>query len=298
MATTRIRSEPPLVVIVGPTASGKTALAITVAKESGGEIISADSRTIYKHLSIGTAKPSVGEQALVPHWGIDLVHPGERFTAADFQKYAYKKIAEIRARGHVPILVGGTGLYVDAVLYNFQFPEHANHVDRRDQLLQLSLDQLHEYCNKNNIKLPENKMNKRYVVNAILRDGTDSKRETTPIENSIVVGIATENETLRKRITERAGAIVSDQTLKEAMAASERYGWDNEAMTGNIYPLIKQFFEGTLSKEQLLERSVAKDWQLAKRQKLWFRRNEHIHWGSSEELHTYIIRKLAELNNS
>ncbi|MDR0979571.1 MAG: tRNA (adenosine(37)-N6)-dimethylallyltransferase MiaA [Candidatus Nomurabacteria bacterium] len=114
-----------VLVIVGPTASGKTGVAIGLAQKLGGEIISADSRAIYKSMDIGTAKPIPEEQAGVPHWGIDLVNPDERFTAADFKAYAEQKIAEILARGHLPIIVGGTGLYVDALIYNYTFSEQA-----------------------------------------------------------------------------------------------------------------------------------------------------------------------------
>ena len=100
----------PLVVIVGPTASGKTALAIKLAEQCGGEIICADSRTVYKEMDVGTAKPTAAEQHQVPHWGLDLVRPDQRFTAADFKLYAEQKIKEIRERGHIPFVVGGTGL--------------------------------------------------------------------------------------------------------------------------------------------------------------------------------------------
>lgn len=109
------------VVIVGPTGSGKTAVAIEIAKEIGGEIISADSRAIYKYMDVGTAKPSREERLAVPHFGLDLVEPGERFTVADWKKYTEHKIYEIRKRGHVPIVAGGTGLYVDALVYNYRF---------------------------------------------------------------------------------------------------------------------------------------------------------------------------------
>ena len=107
----------PLVVIAGPTASGKTELAIRIAKKFNGEVISADSRAIYRGLDIGTAKPTSEEQQGIPHWGIDIVDPGERFTAANFKVYAQRKISEIRSRGHLPIIAGGTGLYIDSVLY-------------------------------------------------------------------------------------------------------------------------------------------------------------------------------------
>ena len=119
------------VAIVGPTGSGKTGVAIEIAEEvargdygfSGAEIISADSRAIYKYMDIGTAKPTKEEQATVRHYGIDLVEPGERFTVADFKEYAEGKIEEIRGRGKLPMVVGGTGLYVDALIYNYQFNE-------------------------------------------------------------------------------------------------------------------------------------------------------------------------------
>src|SRR5690606_33063041 len=144
----------PLVVIAGPTASGKTALAIELAERFGGEIICADSRTIYKGMDVGTAKPGVDEQAQIPHWGLDLVEPGDRFTAADFKEYALQKINEIRARGHVPFLVGGTGLYVDAVLFDYQFSAPANEHERA-KLEQMTIERLHDYCEYNNIILPE-----------------------------------------------------------------------------------------------------------------------------------------------
>ena len=110
-----------VIVIAGPTGSGKTGVAIEIAKEIGGEIISADSRAIYRYMDIGTAKPTEEEQKTVPHWGLDLVEPGERFTVADWKEYALKKIEEIRERGHVPMVVGGTGLYIDALIYDYRF---------------------------------------------------------------------------------------------------------------------------------------------------------------------------------
>ena len=124
----------PVIVIVGPTASGKTGAAIELAKKIGGEVISADSRAIYKYMDIGTAKPSKEEMDGVPHFGIDLVEPGERFTVADFKAYAEQKIAEIRERGHVPIVAGGTGLYVDALVYNYHFNEtvQKSYADRQE----------------------------------------------------------------------------------------------------------------------------------------------------------------------
>lgn len=115
--------HPPVLVIVGPTGSGKTGLAIEVAKILNGEVISADSRAIYKGMDIGTAKPTIAEMDGVPHFGIDLVEPDERFTVVDFVSYAKQKIAEIRERGKLPIIAGGTGLYVDSLVFNYQFDD-------------------------------------------------------------------------------------------------------------------------------------------------------------------------------
>lgn len=123
-----------VIVIVGPTGSGKTGLAVDVALKLDGEVISADSRAIYKGMDIGTAKPALEEMNGVPHWGLDLVEPGERWTVVDFQKYALGCIADIRKRGKQPIIAGGTGLYVDAVVYDYQFNDDAKktYVDRQE----------------------------------------------------------------------------------------------------------------------------------------------------------------------
>ena len=294
MAARDTRKEPPLVVITGPTASGKTALAIDLAKQFGGEIICADSRTIYKGMDIGTAKPSVAEQAEVPHFGLDLVEPGQRFTAADFKAYALRKIAEIRARGHVPFLVGGTGLYVDAVIFDFQFGAPAGEIERQ-KLEKLSIEQLHEYCYKNNIELPENAQNKRYVIRAIERKSISAKRRERPMENCIIVGIATEKEILRARIKERAEQLFENGVVEEATLLGKKYGWNSEAMTGNVYPLVHSYLENELSYEEMKEKFTTLDWRLAKRQLTWLKRNQYIHWGGVAELHNYLSQKLANI---
>ena len=121
-------------VIVGPTGSGKTGLAIEVARKLGGEVISADSRAIYVDMDIGTAKPMPEEMQGIPHYGIDLVKPGERFTVFEFQKYCRDKISDILSRGRLPIIAGGTGLYVDSVVYDYQFNRNVKNTcsDRTD----------------------------------------------------------------------------------------------------------------------------------------------------------------------
>ena len=285
--------ELPLVVIVGPTASGKTSAAISLAKEFGGEIICADSRTVYKGMDVGTAKPTTEEQAGIPHWGLDLVEPGEYFTAADFKKYAQAKIAEIRARGHVPFLVGGTGLYIDAILFDYQFGPAAD-PEKRIELEKMSLEELHEYCRKNNISLPENVLNKRYVIRAIEQKSINTKRRTEPIDNCIVVGISTNRAELRTRIVKRGEQIFDSGVVEEATLLGKKYGWENEAMTGNIYPIVRSYLKGRMSYSEMVDKFTILDWRLAKRQLTWLKRNKFIRWLPLAEVHAYVAGLLAK----
>ncbi len=281
----------PLVVIVGPTASGKSATAMRIAKEFKGEIICADSRTIYKYMDIGTAKPTVEDQQAVPHWGLDLVEPGESFTAADFKYYAQQKIAEIRARGHVPMVVGGTGLYVDGLIFDYEFG--APEPKLREKLEAMSLDDLINYCIDNNILLPENQQNRRYVIRAIEQKNINNKRLMEPIDNTIVVGIATERNILRDRIIARAEQLFETGMVEEAKMLGEKYGWDSEAMTGNVYRLVKQYLNGEFDEAGLKERFITADWQLAKRQLTWLKRNPFIHWANLDDAYSYIKERLS-----
>lgn len=287
----------PLIVIVGPTASGKSALALDLAERYNGEIICADSRTIYKNLDIGTAKPSAEDQARVPHWGLDLVEPGEPFSAADFQRYAQEKIADIRARGKVPFLVGGTGLYVDGVILEYEFGPKAS-TETRAKLESMTLEELHRYCIEHNITLPNNSDNKRYVIRAIEQKSINGKRQGAPGAHTIVVGISTDSIQLRQRITHRAEHLFAHGMLEEAIAAGERYGWDSEAMTGNIYKLARRHAASELTRDQVFEAFITADWRLAKRQRTWLKRHDFITWLSAEEAYQYIADYLAPLNKS
>ena len=278
----------PLIVLVGPTASGKTALAVDLAQRFNGEIICADSRTIYKEMNIGTAKPSQSDRTTVPHWGLDLVEPGQRFTAADFKKYAYEKIDNIRSRGKVPLLVGGTGLYIDAVLYDYQFGSDVDQA-KRAVFESMSLSELYKYCTKNNVKLPENFKNKRYVIRSIELSGEKHKRNAVKIANSMVVGITTEKAILLERIKDRTEHLFDDGVVEEAIRLGEKYGWENEAMTGNVYPILQLLVNGSLTKKEATTQIETRDWQLAKRQITWFKRNSDIAWFSLDGARTYLV---------
>ena len=282
----------PLIVIVGPTASGKTGLAVRLAQQFNGEIISADSRAVYTGMDIGSAKPTMQERAGVVHWGFDLVEPGQSFSAADFQRYATDKIAEIRARGRVPFLVGGTGLYVDAVVFDYQFADQVDHT-QRSALEVLTLDQLHEYCRDRNVTLPENSKNKRYVIRAIERNGTPAGRQSIPIPTTTIVGITTDRDVLRARIADRAEQLFDDGVVEEATRLGEKYGWSSQAMTGNIYPLICQYLKTELTLAEVKAKFTTLDWRLAKRQLTWLRRNEHITWLTLPKAEAHLAHVLA-----
>ena len=245
----------PVVVIVGPTGSGKTAVAIEIAKEVGGEIISADSRAIYKYMDIGTAKPSLEEQQGVPHWGIDLVEPGERFTVADFKEYAEEKISEIRSRGHVPIVAGGTGLYVDALVYDYHF--HGPTGEKIGDYEQKSCSDRKE-------------MSSRYVV----------------------FGIKWRPEDLRKRLTLRANKLFTQKLYDETEFLVKKYGWGSQAMKSNIYQFAWRYMQGELSLEEAIEQNIYDDWHLAKRQLTWFKRNAEIAWLPLAEVKPVVLKCL------
>lgn len=287
----------PLIVIIGPTASGKTGLAIRLAKKFGGEVICADSRTIYKGMDIGTAKPSHEEQNGVPHWGIDIVRPDETFTAKQFQDYAYHKIDEIRSRGKIPFLVGGAGLYVDAVIYHYEFPRPMTDADRR-KFEQMSQADLYQYCIENNIELPINDKNRRHLMRAINQNGAPQKRSRQIESNTFVVGIATEKDTLRRRIDDRTEEMFSSGVVDEAVRLSEEFGWESEAMTSNVYRSLRDYIDGGRSIEEVKNDFKRRDWQLARRQMTWFRRNDEIEWCSLDDAYTYIAHLIATENKS
>lgn len=268
----------PLVVIVGPTAGGKSALGMEVARRCDGEIICADSRTVYKGMDIGTAKPTEVDRSEIPHHLLDVVEPGEPFTAADFKRLALEAITDIAARGKIPILVGGTGLYIDAVIFDYHFGEPAD-PNRRTELLGRTTEELVALCEELGIELPVNATNRRHLIRAIELGGL-VKQPKMLRPNTIVVGIAPEKEVLRRRIELRASEMLREGVQEEVKKLARQYGWDSEAMTGNIYRLFRGVIDGSKSLTEALEDSIRSDMALAKRQMTWFKRNPWISWSN------------------
>ena len=162
----------------------------------------------------------------------------------------------------------------------------------------MSLDELHIHCVKNNINLPENEQNKRYVIRAIEQNGVNQQREVKPISTSIIVGITTDRELLRTRIEKRTEQLFEDGVVEEAIMLGKKYGWDSEAMTGNIYPLVQRYSEGLLTLSQVKDKFTTLDWRLAKRQLTWLKRNPYIVWKSLPDAEHYLSDILASTPKS
>lgn len=266
----------PLLVIVGETASGKSALAIELAKKFNGEIIAADSRTVYRGMDIGTAKPSKAEQANIPHHLLDIVSPAEKFSAADFKRLANKAIEDISNRGKLPILAGGTGLYIDAVIFDFQF-RPAGSPALREELSKFSVEKLQERLKEQGIPLPENKQNPRHLIRTLETKGELTKRKPLR-KDTLVIGLKIDREMLKQRIRQRVDAMVAAGFVDEVRRLGEAYGWDSEALQTPGYKAFRGYITGELSLDQAKEQFITYDLQLAKHQRTWFKRNESIHW--------------------
>lgn len=268
---------PPLIAVVGETASGKTAASIKLAQKVDGEIICADSRTVYKQMNIGTAKPTEQEQMVVKHHLIDVVNPDESFSVAQFKALAQKCIHEIYERGKIPIMVGGSGLYIDSVLYNFTFSSEPDQA-YRDELEQMSDVELTTLLHTKNIDQSTlNTKNRRHVIRAIER-GEEPPINNKLRKNTFVCGLKLEKEVLTKRITQRVQQMFKDGFLDEVKTLSDIYGWESEAMSGIGYRVARAYLEGGATEEEVQQAFIQRDLSLAKRQRTWFKRNEHIQW--------------------
>lgn len=273
--------QPPLVVIVGPTASGKSALALDIAERWNGEIIAADSRTIYKGMDIGTAKPTLTDRDRVRHHLIDIVDPDQPFTVSDFQRLALAAITDITARGKLPILVGGTGLYVDAVLFNFSF-RGASDPGQRQKIASLSVDELQAALKSLGLPLPRNERNPRHLVRVIETGGAPAVRQQLR-PNTCIIGLDVDRETLAQRIADRVNAMFEAGLEKEVTDLVDAYGWERPPLQTIGYQEFRLYLSGGISAQELRQLIITHTLQYAKRQKTWFRRNKSIHWISKTD---------------
>jgi len=269
-----------LLVVVGETASGKSALALELAKKFDGELICADSWTVYKDFNIGTAKPSNLERAQIPHHLLDVADPRGGFSAVVFQQLAQTAIDAIHRRGKLPIMVGGTGLYIDSVLYHYGFlaPPPA---ELREKLSGMSLPEVLELAKERGLNTSGiDVRNKRRVIRLIENDGQlPTKKELRP--NTLLIGINTPRETLKERVTQRVDHMLTQDLKFEVEKLANKYGWEAEPMKGIGYREWREYFEGSLNVEEVRQRIIKSTMDLAKRQRTWFKRNNSIHWFST-----------------
>lgn len=261
----------PLVVIVGETASGKSALALELAQQFDGELICADSWTVYKDFDIGTAKPSELERATVPHHLLDVADANAGFNAVEFQRLAVAAINDIVSRGKLPILVGGTGLYIDSVIYQYAFLA-APPKGMREELNELTLDELFEKAEKQGLSMQGiDTRNKRRVIRLIESEGKLPSRKPLR-ENTLLLGVTVPRDELHARIELRVNTMLAAGLEGEVRQLADEYGWDAEPMKGIGYWQWKDYFTGEQTLEETRARIIKASMDLAKRQRTWFRR--------------------------
>ena len=266
----------PLIALVGETASGKTALAIELAKRFNGEIICADSRTVYRGMNIGTAKPTIAEQDGIRHHLLDVVNPDDAFSVADFQRLTQRAIKDIASRGHVPFLVGGTGLYIDAILYDFTFRQAPDPQERR-RLQAMTVQELQTEIIERGLTMPENSQNPRHLTSVIETGGLQPSHKILR-DNTLILGLSIDREVLKTKLIKRVDAMCEAGFVEEVRSLFATYHSDTPALQAPGYKAFKAYVDGTSSLEEAKEMFVRNDYQLAKRQRTWFKRNKSIHW--------------------
>jgi tRNA dimethylallyltransferase len=271
-----------LLVIAGTTASGKTDLALKIAKAYRGEIISADSWTVYKRFDIGTAKSTITQQKAVKHHLLDVREATDGFNAPMFKELAETAIQDVQQSGKLPILVGGTGLYIDSVLYDFGFLPSVS-PQEREKFDRMSLPELLETAQLQAINLTDIDIrNKRRVIRAIEAKGEKpTKKELRA--NTLIIGLGPESDELKHRIERRVDAMLAAGLEQEVKSLADKYGWEVEPMKGIGYREWQAYFAGGQDLGQTRARIISATNNLAKRQRTWFKRNPDIQWFSSVE---------------
>ncbi len=283
-------NKPQIIVIVGPTASGKSVLAVEIAKRFNGEIVSADSRQVYRGMDIGTGKITKKETAGIPHHLLDVASPKRDFNVSHFKRRAEKKIKEIIARGHVPILVGGTGLYIDAIVKNLEFPKVKGNKNLRARLEREIKKYGLDYVFKKLVDLdPEaayivDPRNPRRVIRALevaLTSGrpfSAQRKIGEPLYDILEIGISVPPEKLKERITGRTRQMFEDGLVDEVSSLIKKYGSNCKPFDAIGYREVIDYLERKISLAKAVEQMKKNTWHYARRQMAWFKRNENIKW--------------------
>ena len=284
----------PLVILTGPTAVGKTALSIRLAKEIGGEIISADSMQVYKGMDIGSAKILPDEMQGVPHYLIDELVPDEEFHVVRFQQ-----MAKAYQRGHIPIIVGGTGFYIQALLYDIDFTENKNDDAYRQEMEQLAAEKGAEYLHQmlaevdprsaqdihaNNVKRVIRALEFYHETGQKISEHNEKERQKTSPYNFAYFVLNDDRNRLYHRIDQRIDIMLDDGLVEEVRALRAKgYTRDMVSMQGLGYKEILDYLAGEISLEEAVYRIKRDTRHFAKRQITWFKRERDVIWLSKEE---------------
>ena len=274
-------NKPKLIVIAGTNASGKSGLGVALARRFGGEIVSADSRQVFRGLDLGSGKITPEEMQGVPHHLIDVCQPGDFFSMADFQRLAYAAIDGILARQRVPFLVGGTGLYVDAVTDGYELSDRAPDLQLREKLETYDTPALYRMLKE---KLPDTDIdpkNRNRVMRAIERIEADDYHpgRRSPRYEVLKLGVTWPRELLKQRIDERLDRRLQQGMVQEVQGLLDRgVSVDFLMKLGLEYRYLTRYLQGELGYEQMVEELGNAIKKFAKRQMTWFRREENLHW--------------------
>ena len=274
-----------LIVILGPTASGKSDLAIKLAKKFNGEIVSADSRQIYKEMDIGTAKNVRPLRPNIIHL-IDVVRPDQEFTLAQYKRLAIKAIKDIQRRGKLPFLVGGTGLYIQAIVDNLQIPIVKPDKKLRNKLEKLTNQELLQQLKKIDPLTARaiDLNNKRRLIRALevclktKKPFSQQRKKGQPLFDVCQIGLKLNKKTLERRINQRVEQMFKMGLIKETKKLAKKYSLDRPAMSGIGYQEINQYLQGKINLRQAKALIKQHTRQYARRQMTWFKKDQRINW--------------------
>lgn len=304
---------PKLIVILGPTASGKTAWSLNLAKKFNGEIISADSRQIYKKMNIGTAKP-LGEWRRngfkknyyvddVLHYLVDFLDPGKYFTAAEFHDQAIKYTKLIHQKNKIPFVVGGTGMYIQALVDNYKMPRVAPNKKLRRSFEEKSVDELLDWLKQVDPISAEiiDQKNKRRIIRALevsILSGepfSSQQKVGEPLFDVLQIGIRTEKEIIHQRIEDRIEQMIKQGILEEIKSLQrQKYSWDLPSMSGIGYRQFRDHLEKKESLEDAIKKLIRETKRFAKKQMTWFKRDQRIHWTEERDEAERLIAEFLE----
>ncbi len=279
-----MNKKPKIIVILGQTATGKSDFAVQIAKKIDGEIISADSRQVYKGMDLGTGKITKKEMRGVPHYLLDVTSPKKVFSVSDFKKLADKKIEDILARGKTPIICGGTGFYIDAVVDGVILPEVEPNEKLRSTLSKKSVEKLFEMLKKLDKSRAKSidKNNKVRLIRAIeiaKALGKVPKVKSQSKYKVTKIGLTLPDEILKEKIKARLLARIKRGMLREIKKLHDSgVSWKRMEMLGLEYRYGAVYLQGKITKQEMIEKLNTEIWHYAKRQKTWFKRDKNITW--------------------